>query len=87
MELLTNTGWSAVQSIETVLLQVRMAMCEEERPARLANKSKSSNRCAYYGGTGESYGIGEAVSAYERACRAHGWAVPEGCNKFQLDER
>jgi len=25
-----------------------------------------------------NYGIGEAVEAYIRACKAHGWAVPPG---------
>lgn len=62
MELLTNTGWSAVMSVEAVLLQVRLAICDEERPARL--------------GVGGSYGAGEARQAFERACRAHGWTVP-----------
>ena len=85
MELLTNTGWSAVTSLEGVLLQVRLAMSEEERPARLSHViSKSMSR--FGGGSGDSYGVGEAVSAYERACRAHGWKVPEGFNKFQLEE-
>jgi ubiquitin-conjugating enzyme E2 Q len=85
MELLTNTGWSAVTSLEGVLLQVRLAMSEEERPARLSHvSSKSMSR--FGGGSGDSYGVGEAVSAYERACRAHGWKVPEGFNKFQLEE-
>lgn len=62
MELLTNTGWSAVMSVEAVLLQVRLAICDEERPARL--------------GAGGIYGAAEAREAFERACRAHGWAVP-----------
>jgi ubiquitin-conjugating enzyme E2 Q len=36
MELLTNSGWSPVSSLESVLLQVRMAMCSvEPKPARL----------------------------------------------------
>ena len=62
MELLTNSGWSAVSSIESVLLQVRMAISSTDpKPARLA-----------MGGRGD-YGVGEAIDAYLRACRAHGW--------------
>ncbi|KAF2261935.1 hypothetical protein CC78DRAFT_520848 [Lojkania enalia] len=67
MELLTNDGWSAVSSIESVLLQVRMAMSSlEPKPARLEGS-----------GRGE-YGVGEAVEAYIRACNVHGWTVPPG---------
>ena len=84
MELLTNTGWSAVTSIDSVLLQVQLAMCEEERPGRLMHTANGYKR-AYHGSNLDSYGVGEAVAAYERACRAHGWAVPEGFTKFQFD--
>src|SRR5206468_3647065 len=36
MELLTNSGWSPVMSMESILLQVRLAMCSwEPKPARL----------------------------------------------------
>jgi ubiquitin-conjugating enzyme E2 Q len=67
MELLTNDGWSAVSSIESVLLQVRMAISSiDPKPARLEN-----------GGRGD-YGVGEAVEAYMRACAVHGWTVPPG---------
>jgi ubiquitin-conjugating enzyme E2 Q len=65
MELLTNSGWSAVSSIESVLLQVRMAMCSlEPKPARLESTVRGKQR---------DYGVAEAVDAYERACRSHGW--------------
>ena len=82
MELLTNSGWSAVTSLEGVLLQVRMAISDEERPAKLLNRGGKGGPRYYSGGRGDSYGVGEAVIAYERACRAHGWQVPEGFNKF-----
>ena len=65
-QLLTNNGWTAVQAIEGVLLQVRMAMSSNDPPARLEN-----------GGRGD-YGVGEAVEAYIRACNTHRWAVPPG---------
>jgi ubiquitin-conjugating enzyme E2 Q len=66
-QLLTNDGWSAVSSIESVLLQVRVAISSlEPRPARLAS------------GSSTDYGVGEAVEAYIRACVTHGWTVPVG---------
>ncbi|KAG8528281.1 uncharacterized protein KY384_007198 [Bacidia gigantensis] len=64
MELLTNSGWSAVSSIESVLLQVRLAVESiDPKPARLS-------------GARGDYGVGEAVEAYIRAATAHGWEVP-----------
>lgn len=67
MQLLTNDGWSAVSSIESVLLQVRMAMSSlDPKPARLQP------------GGPMDYGVGEAVDAYMRACAVHGWTVPAG---------
>ncbi len=67
MQLLTNDGWSAVSSIESVLLQVRMAMSSlDPKPARLQS------------GGPMDYGVGEAVEAYIRACNMHGWTVPTG---------
>lgn len=80
MELLTNNGWSAVSSIESVLLQIRLAMSERERPARL-----EGNRGYGYGGRADGgvYRVGEAIVAYERACRAHGWTVPPAFASLQ----
>lgn len=73
MELLTNSGWSAVSSIESVLLQVRMAMMNlEPRPARLRSKNSLQR----------DYGIGEAIDAYRRACHAHGWQIPPDFGDF-----
>ena len=86
MELLTNTGWSAVTSMDMVLLQVQLAMSDEERPAKLASGVGGGRYAGYGGGRGDSYGVGEAVTAYERACRAHGWQVPEGFGKFAQEE-
>lgn len=65
MELLTNNGWLLSTSIENVLLQVRMAISSTDpRPARLQTSGG-------YGG--QSYGVGEAIDAYKRACQQHGW--------------
>jgi ubiquitin-conjugating enzyme E2 Q len=69
MELLTNTGWSPANSMESVILQVRMALCAvDDRPARLDRTPR--------GWKLTDYGIDEAVDAYLRAAQAHGWAVP-----------
>ncbi|KAK6336422.1 hypothetical protein TWF696_001977 [Orbilia brochopaga] len=68
LEMLTGTGWDAKTTIESVLLNVRLAMMSTDpRPAKLE-----------HGGGGGTYGVGEAVQAYLRACRTHGWAVPKG---------
>ncbi|KAF2642519.1 ubiquitin-conjugating enzyme E2 Q2 [Massarina eburnea CBS 473.64] len=67
MQLLTNDGWSAVSSIESVLLQVRVAITSTDpNPARLVMHGR------------QDYGVGEAVEAYMRACQIHGWTVPAG---------
>ena len=66
MQLLTNDGWSSVNSMESVLLQIKLAIeSTDPKPARLEN------------GPVRDYGIGEAVEAFRRACRTHGWTVPE----------
>ena len=76
MELLTTTGWSPANSLEAVLVQVRLALCSmEPRPARL--QSAASRRGA------PDYGVGEAFDAYARAAHTHGWQVP----KDQLEMR
>ncbi|KAL8728665.1 MAG: hypothetical protein Q9166_005229 [cf. Caloplaca sp. 2 TL-2023] len=65
MELLTNSGWSAVSNMESVLLQVRLAMSSTDpKPARLEP------------GKVRDYDVGEAIEAYIRACHTHGWQVP-----------
>lgn len=54
-------------SIESVLLQVRMAMSSlDPKPARLETGGR------------QDYGVGEAVEAFIRACNVHGWQVPAG---------
>ncbi|EPS45586.1 hypothetical protein H072_422 [Dactylellina haptotyla CBS 200.50] len=65
MELLTNSGWSAVSSLESVLLQIKLAMSSTDPyPARLE------------GGANSSYSVHEAKDAFIRACNTHGWQVP-----------
>ena len=71
MELLTNSGWSSVMSMENVLLQVRMAIASEPF-ARLEGKGNVINDRR------SDYGAGEAAEGYLRACQSHGWQVPPG---------
>ncbi|KAJ5152995.1 uncharacterized protein N7482_009473 [Penicillium canariense] len=66
LELLTNSGWSAVTSMESLLLQVRMALsATDPHPGRLSHERVGD------------YSVGEAVQAYTRACMAHGWVIPK----------
>jgi ubiquitin-conjugating enzyme E2 Q len=68
MELLTNSGWTAVTCMESLLLQVRLAITSTEpRPARLSRRH----------GLSQDYGVGEAVDSYMRACNMHGWKIPK----------
>lgn len=78
MELLTNSGWSPVMSMESVLLQVRLAMCScEPKPARLQSSGLGYNISSGVSmNAHDIYGVQEAIEAYLRAARTHGWAVP-----------
>ncbi|KUJ15334.1 uncharacterized protein LY89DRAFT_783500 [Mollisia scopiformis] len=75
MELLTNTGWSSVSTIESVLLQVRMAISSTDpKPARLESQNHGKQR---------DYGTGEAIEAFKRACHTHGWTIPPEFDNFR----
>ncbi|KAM3425033.1 hypothetical protein BST61_g7002 [Cercospora zeina] len=65
MEMLTNTGWSSVLSMESVLMSIRMNIASEPF-ARLE------------GGAERDYGAVEGAEGYIRACHTHGWEVPRG---------
>ncbi|KAK4180326.1 hypothetical protein QBC36DRAFT_320345 [Triangularia setosa] len=70
MELLTSSGWSPANGMESVLMQIRMALLSNDpRPARLVPVQK--------GITNLDYGIGEAIEAYQRAAGMHDWKVPK----------
>jgi ubiquitin-conjugating enzyme E2 Q len=71
MELLTNSGWSSVMSMESVLMQVRMAIASEPF-ARLEGKGQTIPHRS------SDYGAAEAAEGYIRACASHGWQVPPG---------
>ncbi|KAF2397616.1 hypothetical protein EJ06DRAFT_544664 [Trichodelitschia bisporula] len=69
LEMLTNTGWSPTVALENILQQIRLAMTSGEPPARLNTRHQTE------------YSVHEAYNAYLRACRMHGWTVPEGFQK------
>ncbi|KKK21968.1 hypothetical protein AOCH_001865 [Aspergillus ochraceoroseus] len=72
MELLTNSGWLPTSSIESVLLQVRMAILNPvPQPARLDPKN-----------WGKDYTVSEAIAEYKRVCICHGWNVPDDINQL-----
>ncbi|OQE16829.1 hypothetical protein PENFLA_c026G02467 [Penicillium flavigenum] len=72
MELLTHSGWLPTASIESVLLQVRMALTNKDpRPARL-NRDRANM----------DYSVGEAVEAYRRVAVAHGWQISKDIEKL-----
>ncbi|KAG8629018.1 hypothetical protein KVT40_002883 [Elsinoe batatas] len=81
MELLTNTGWTSVSSIEAVLMQIRLAIGTTEPPARLMMSTNNHGGVAHT----SDYGVHEAIEAYKRACRTHGWDVPEDLKTLQAD--
>ena len=68
MDQLTNSGWTAMLDLESVLLQIRLALLSQEpRPARLQRET----------GKGMDHTPAEAVEAFVRACRPHRWVVPD----------
>ena len=73
-ELLTNSGWLPSLGIEKVLLQVKLGLEDSDPPARLDPKNKSN--------AGSDYGILEAVDAYKRAARSHGWSIPKDLDQM-----
>ena len=63
MDLLTNSGWSPVNSIESVLIQIRTEMVEGG--GRLDTKNTTE------------YSVEEAKSAFVRVATQHKWKVPD----------
>ncbi|KAL9107448.1 MAG: hypothetical protein Q9227_007645 [Pyrenula ochraceoflavens] len=78
MDFLTASGWSSVSDIESVLLNVKMAISSTDpHPARLESISSMSK---------SDYSTGEAVQAYKTACITHGWKIPEDFNQIEAQE-
>ncbi len=83
MELLTNSGWSPVSSVESVLLQVRMAMSSlDPKPARLMSTGGVGSGSGGGGGGGRrSAGPGGAV--YGGAGGAGEYGVGEAVEAYK----
>ncbi|KAJ5124723.1 Ubiquitin-conjugating enzyme E2 [Penicillium bovifimosum] len=74
MELLTHSGWLPTASIESVLLQVRLAITSTDpRPARLERVSMSTRK---------DYSVAEAVEDYRRVAIVHGWQISNDLQKL-----
>jgi ubiquitin-conjugating enzyme E2 Q len=64
-------GWLPTMDIESVLVSVPLAMHDlNRRPAQLDATTRSMD-----------HDIGEAIEAYVRMCRVHGWKVPAGLSE------
>lgn len=75
MELLTSDGWTPATSLEAVFVCIKLAMSSTDpRPARLESVATSSGWSAAHL---RDYPAGEALAAFERAARTHGWRVPQ----------
>ncbi|CAJ0637146.1 12115_t:CDS:2 [Entrophospora sp. SA101] len=59
-----DKGWSSEFTIESVLLQVKLALSDLSPPARLDKNWRIE------------YSPREAMDAYIRVARQHGWAIP-----------
>ncbi|KAJ4424188.1 hypothetical protein N0V82_001054 [Gnomoniopsis sp. IMI 355080] len=67
MEVLTSTGWTVAMSMESILIQVKMAMSSlDPRPARLQKPAHSM----------VDYSAHEALDAFQRFANRHNWKVP-----------
>lgn len=67
MEVLTSTGWTVAMSMESILVQVKMAMSSvDPQPARLQKSAP---------GKGD-YSAHEALEAFQRFANRHNWKVP-----------
>lgn len=73
MELLTSDGWTPATSMEAVFVSIKMAISSTDpRPARLDSTAQRPSSAAH----ARDYSVGEALDAFERAARSHGWTVP-----------
>lgn len=72
-ELLTGSGWSPALTMEKVLLQVRLGLCDLDPPARLDDRPRMRDA---------DYAMADAAAAYRRAAAAHGWRVPADVDRI-----
>ena len=70
-EILVTDGWLPSYSIEKVIMQIRLQLCDMDRPARLLLRGPAA---------ASDYSVGEAIDAYKRAALSHGWTVSADLN-------
>ncbi|KAJ3044396.1 hypothetical protein HDV00_002288 [Rhizophlyctis rosea] len=69
LNILTTTGWKKSYSLPSIFLEVRLAITSTDpRPARLDT----------HRGWDKPYTAQEAMQAFVRVARDHGWGVPRG---------
>mmetsp|Transcript_18010 Transcript_18010/g.20045 ORF Transcript_18010/g.20045 Transcript_18010/m.20045 type:complete len:105 (+) Transcript_18010:188-502(+) len=59
MELLTNSGWTAANTVEAVIMSIRAQLMDGNARLDLSNRS--------------DYSLAEAKEAFNRMVRTHGW--------------
>ena len=70
-EMLVTDGWLPSYSIEKIIMQIRLQLCDMDRPARLLLNGPAA---------ASDYSVGEAIDAYKRAASSHGWTVSADLN-------
>ncbi len=74
MDLLTDSGWMPSYTLESVLLQVKMALSSlDPRPARIDRTSFNT-----------AYSRDESWNAFTRVARDHGWKVDANGKSFYV---
>jgi ubiquitin-conjugating enzyme E2 Q len=69
--MLVTDGWLPSYSIEKIIMQIRLQLCDMDRPARLLLNGPAA---------ASDYSVGEAIDAYKRAASSHGWTVSADLN-------
>ncbi|WRT66695.1 uncharacterized protein IL334_003656 [Kwoniella shivajii] len=72
-ELMTATGWNPAFVTEAVVREVMTNLTEATPPARLDPREWNT-----------PYNMREAVDAYKRVAKAHGWEVPKDFDRLAL---
>ncbi|KAI5209859.1 hypothetical protein E4T39_00594 [Aureobasidium subglaciale] len=75
-QILVSDGWLPAYSIESILVQIRLAMAQFDPTDPAVKPARLQISGTYTDGDRNSYGSKEAIMAYERAARVHGWTIP-----------
>ncbi|OCF31971.1 hypothetical protein I316_06356 [Kwoniella heveanensis BCC8398] len=72
-ELMTGTGWNPAFNVESVVREVMTNMTEATPPAKLDP-----------GLWDRPYSMREAIDAFKRVAKAHGWQIPKDFDKLSV---